>query len=127
MDAEDFPTPDVPVDTVAPAALRDRIDDGEDVFLLDTRMSAEYEEWHIEGETVESVNLPYFEFLDDEIDDDVLEQVPGDRTVTVVCAKGGASEYLRGRRGHRLRGLGDAAPVPAPLLRLSRLPAVRRR
>ena len=97
MDAEDFPTPDVPVDTVAPAALRDRIDDGEDVFLLDTRMSAEYEEWHIEGETVESVNLPYFEFLDDEIDDDVLEQVPGDRTVTVVRAKGGASEYVAGR------------------------------
>ena len=35
MDAEDFPTPDVPVDTVAPEALRDRIDNGEDVFLMD--------------------------------------------------------------------------------------------
>ncbi|MFT4881477.1 MAG: glyoxylase-like metal-dependent hydrolase (beta-lactamase superfamily II) [Salinirussus sp.] len=97
MDAEDFPTPNVPVDTVAPGALRDRIDDGEDVFLLDSRMTAEYEEWHIEGDSVESVNLPYFEFLDDEVDDDVLEQVPAGRTVTVVCAKGGASEYVAGR------------------------------
>jgi glyoxylase-like metal-dependent hydrolase (beta-lactamase superfamily II) len=97
MDAEDFPTPDVPVDTVAPEALRDRIDNGEDVFLLDARMNSEYEEWHIEGETVESVNVPYFEFLDEEIDDETLEQVPADRTVTVVCAKGGASEYVAGR------------------------------
>jgi glyoxylase-like metal-dependent hydrolase (beta-lactamase superfamily II) len=97
MDAEDFPTPDVPVDTVAPEALRDRIDNGEDVFLLDARMGSEYEEWHIEGETVESVNVPYFEFLDEEIDDETLEQVPADRTVTVVCAKGGASEYVAGR------------------------------
>ena len=110
MDAEDFPTPEVPVDTVAPETLRDRIDDGEDVFLLDTRMSSEYEEWHIEGEPVESVNVPYFEFLDEEVDDDVLAQVPGDRTVTVVCAKGGASEYVAGRlveRGYDVEHLED--------------------
>ena len=97
MDAEDFPTPDVPVDTVTPEALRDRIDNGEDVFVLDARMSSEYEEWHIEGETVESVNVPYFEFLDEEIPEEALEQIPADRTVTVVCAKGGASEYVAGR------------------------------
>ena len=97
MDAEDFPTPDVPVDTVAPEALRDRIDNDEDVFVLDARMSSEYEEWHIEGETVESVNVPYFEFLDEEIAEEALEQIPADRTVTVVCAKGGASEYVAGR------------------------------
>ena len=97
MDAEDFPTPDVPVDTVAPEALRDRIDSNENVFVLDARMSSEYEEWHIEGETVESVNVPYFEFLDEEIPEEALEQIPADRTVTVVCAKGGASEYVAGR------------------------------
>ena len=97
MDAEDFPTPDVPVDTVAPEALRDRIDSNENVFVLDARMSSEYEEWHIEGETVESVNVPYFEFLDEEIAEEALEQIPADRTVTVVCAKGGASEYVAGR------------------------------
>jgi glyoxylase-like metal-dependent hydrolase (beta-lactamase superfamily II) len=97
MDAEDFPTPDVPVDTVAPEALRDRIDNDEDVFVLDARMSSEYEEWHIEDETVESVNVPYFEFLDEEVPEEALEQIPADRTVTVVCAKGGASEYVAGR------------------------------
>jgi glyoxylase-like metal-dependent hydrolase (beta-lactamase superfamily II) len=96
MDAEDFPTPDADVDSIKPESLKSRIDDGEDVTLLDTRMNSEYETWRIDGETVDSINIPYFEFLDDEIDDDVLAQVPDDREVTVVCAKGGSSEYVAG-------------------------------
>ena len=96
MNADDFPTPDVDVESVDPASLKHRIDAGETVTLLDTRMESEYEKWRIDGETVTSINLPYFEFLDDDVDDDVLTQVPDDRTVTVVCAKGGASEYVAG-------------------------------
>jgi len=94
MDADDFPTPDVEVDSISPETLKDRIDNGESVTLLDTRMESEYEEWSIDGETVESINIPYFEFLEDEIDEDVLDQVPDDREVTVLCAKGGSSEYV---------------------------------
>jgi len=96
MNPEDFPTPDAEVESVAPETLRDRIDAGEDVTLLDARMSSDYEEWRIDGENVESTNVPYYEFLDDEVDDDVLEQIPDDREVTVLCAKGGASEYVAG-------------------------------
>jgi len=96
MNADDFPTPDVDVESVDPESLKDRIDAGEKVTLLDTRMESEYEKWRIDGETVTSINLPYFQFLDDDVDDDVLAQVPDDRTVTVVCAKGGASEYVAG-------------------------------
>jgi glyoxylase-like metal-dependent hydrolase (beta-lactamase superfamily II)/rhodanese-related sulfurtransferase len=101
MDADDFPTPSVEVDSIAPESLKDRIDDGEDVTLLDTRMESEYEKWRIDGETVESINIPYFEFLDDEIDEDVLARVPDDREVTVVCAKGGSSEYVAGELAER--------------------------
>ena len=97
MDADDFPTPDVDVDSVDPKSLKGRLDDGDDITLLDTRMESEYEKWRIDGETVDSINIPYFQFLDDEIDDDVLAQVPADRPVTVVCAKGGSSEYVAGR------------------------------
>ncbi|WP_026190359.1 MBL fold metallo-hydrolase [Halomicrobium katesii] len=96
MNAEDFPTPDADVASVAPETLKDRIDDGEDVTLLDARMSADYEEWRIDGESVTSINVPYFEFLDDEIDESVLDRIPDDREVTVLCAKGGASEYVAG-------------------------------
>jgi glyoxylase-like metal-dependent hydrolase (beta-lactamase superfamily II)/rhodanese-related sulfurtransferase len=96
MNAEDFPTPDADVESITPESLKDRIDAGEAVTLLDTRMQSEYEEWHIDGENVTSINVPYFEFLDEEIDEDVLDRIPDDREVTVLCAKGGASEYVAG-------------------------------
>jgi len=96
MNPEDFPTPDADVATVTPEALKGRIDAGEDVTLLDARMQSEYDEWHVDGETVESINVPYFHFLDEDVDDEVLEPVPDDREVTVLCAKGGASEFVAG-------------------------------
>ncbi|APX98348.1 MBL fold metallo-hydrolase [Natronorubrum daqingense] len=96
MDDMDFPVPDADVESVTPAELKGRIDAGEDVTLLDARMESDYEEWRINGETVSSINVPYFQFLDEEIDGDVLAQIPDDREVTVLCAKGGASEFVAG-------------------------------
>jgi len=43
MNAEDFPTPDAEVESVTPETLKARIDDGESVTSLETRMSGEYE------------------------------------------------------------------------------------
>ncbi|WP_290811891.1 MBL fold metallo-hydrolase [Halovivax sp.] len=96
MDEMDFPTPDVEIESVTPDELKARVDAGDEVALLDARMESDYEEWRIDGETVESINVPYFEFLDEELDEDVLAQVPDDRELTVLCAKGGASEYVAG-------------------------------
>ena len=103
MDADemDFPTPDSDVESIEPDSLKARIDDGDPVTLLDTRMSSDYEEWRIDGENVTSINVPYFEFLDEEIDDDVLARIPDDEHVTVLCAKGGASEYVAGALADR--------------------------
>ncbi|WP_121823203.1 MBL fold metallo-hydrolase [Halostella salina] len=110
MNADDFPTPDVDVYSVHPETLKDRIDAGEEVTLLDARMQSDYEEWRIDGENVTSINVPYFEFLEDDIDEDILEQIPDDREVTVLCAKGGASEYVAGtlaERGYAVDHLED--------------------
>ncbi|PCR88920.1 MBL fold metallo-hydrolase [Natrinema ejinorense] len=110
MDDMDFPTPDVEIESVSPDELKGRIDAGEDITLLDTRMESEYDEWRIDGATVESINIPYFEFLDDEIDDDVLARIPDDREITVLCAKGGSSEYVAGtlkERGYDVDHLED--------------------
>jgi len=110
MNADDFPTPDVDVDSVDPETLKDRIDAGEDVTLLDARMQSDYDEWRIDGDNVTSINVPYFEFLEDDIDEGVLERIPDDREVTVLCAKGGASEYVAGtlaERGYDVNHLED--------------------
>ena len=101
MNADDFPTPDADVETTDPESLKDRIDAGEDVTLLDARMQSDYDEWRIDGKNVTSLNIPYFEFLEDDIDGDVLDQIPDDREVTVLCAKGGASEYVAGTLAER--------------------------
>jgi len=103
MDPEemDFPTPESAVESISPESLKSRIDDGESVTILDSRMASDYEEWKVDGETVESINIPYFEFLDEEIDDDVLARIPEDEHVTVLCAKGGASEYVAGALADR--------------------------
>jgi glyoxylase-like metal-dependent hydrolase (beta-lactamase superfamily II)/rhodanese-related sulfurtransferase len=101
MNANDFPTPDVAVDELEPETLKDRIDAGEEVTLLDTRMESDYGEWKIDGANVTSINIPYFEFLDDEIEQDILDRIPTDRNVTVLCAKGGASEYVAGTLAER--------------------------
>ncbi|QGN07042.1 MBL fold metallo-hydrolase [Halorhabdus sp. CBA1104] len=92
----DFPEPDVLPETIEPATLKTRIDDGDAVTILDVRMSGEYDEWHIDGESVETTNVPYYEFLDEDIGEDVFESLPEDEQITVVCAKGKASEYIAG-------------------------------
>ena len=108
-EAMDFPTPEASVESVQPAALKARIDRGERVVLLDSRMQSDYEEWRIDGDGVESINVPYFEFLDEEIDDAVLESIPEDEHVTVLCAKGGASEYVAGALADRGYGVDHLA------------------
>ncbi|MFD1513391.1 MBL fold metallo-hydrolase [Halomarina rubra] len=92
---DDFPAPETPVDVLEPAALKDRIDTGEPVTVLDARMPADFEEWHIDGENVDIVNVPYFEFMDG-VEEEVLEQIPHGDPLVVLCAKGGASEFVAG-------------------------------
>ncbi|MFC7081321.1 MBL fold metallo-hydrolase [Halorussus caseinilyticus] len=110
MSEPEFPTPDVEVGSIEPETLKERIDAGEDVFVLDTRVPDDVEEWAIDGENVESLNVPYFEFLAGEPDEEVFEQLPDDREITVVCAKGGSSEYVAGElieRGYDAKNLAD--------------------
>ncbi|RLM90292.1 MBL fold metallo-hydrolase [Halobellus sp. Atlit-38R] len=96
MNADDLPTPDAEADAVSPTDLKAQIDAGDDVTILDVRMQSDYDEWHIDDDNVTSINLPYFQFLDDDIDDDVLEQIPDDDELVVLCAKGGSSEFVAG-------------------------------
>ncbi|MFW5937679.1 MAG: MBL fold metallo-hydrolase [Halanaeroarchaeum sp.] len=91
----DFPTPDVSVDSIEPDVLKAQIDEGEDVTILDVRVESEFEEWHIDGESVEVRNVPYFDFLDD-VDEELLERIPAGDPLVVVCAKGDSSEYVAG-------------------------------
>jgi len=81
------------IEAVEPADLRNAIDAGEPVTILDVRATEEFEEWHVDGENVTIENLPYVELVEG-ITDDHLSRVPDGGPLVVVCAKGGASEWV---------------------------------
>lgn len=95
------------VRSVTPEQLKHELDRGGKPFVLDVRNEDEFQQWRIEGkETVETLHIPYFDFIEDP--EANISKVPKDREITVVCAKGGASEYvaqLLSERGYRARNL----------------------
>jgi glyoxylase-like metal-dependent hydrolase (beta-lactamase superfamily II) len=80
-------------DAVTPLQLKQAMDAGQPLFLLDVRNAEEFRQWRIEGkQDVEVLHIPYFEFIEDP--DTTIARVPRDRHITVVCAKGGASAFV---------------------------------
>jgi len=58
-------------------------------FILDVRNETDFNDWKIEGENFEYLNIPYFDLLDGV--EEILDQIPTDKEVLVVCAKEGSS------------------------------------
>lgn len=69
--------------------LTKKIINKEPIFLLDVRNESDVQDWKIEGKAVEYLNVPYFELLDGV--EDMVENIPDDLDVLVVCAKEGSS------------------------------------
>jgi glyoxylase-like metal-dependent hydrolase (beta-lactamase superfamily II) len=61
----------------------------QELFILDVRNTSDFNDWKIEGENFEYLNIPYFELLDGV--EGILNQIPTDKEVLVVCAKEGSS------------------------------------
>jgi glyoxylase-like metal-dependent hydrolase (beta-lactamase superfamily II) len=61
----------------------------EPLFILDVRNESDFNDWKIEGENFEYLNIPYFDLLDGV--EEILDKVPTDKEVLVVCAKEGSS------------------------------------
>ncbi|HWO76813.1 MAG TPA: MBL fold metallo-hydrolase [Bacillus sp. (in: firmicutes)] len=61
----------------------------EELFILDVRNESDFQDWKIEGKNFEYLNIPYFELLDGV--EEILEKIPTDKEVLVVCAKEGSS------------------------------------
>jgi glyoxylase-like metal-dependent hydrolase (beta-lactamase superfamily II)/rhodanese-related sulfurtransferase len=93
MSDADFPEPTAPVESIDPETLFEQIDAGEEVTILDVRRPSSFEEWQIDGESVEIVNEPYYNFLDG-LDDDLLERIPEGDPLVVLCGEGKSSEYV---------------------------------
>ncbi|MFD6441504.1 MBL fold metallo-hydrolase [Peribacillus sp. NPDC060186] len=60
-----------------------------ELFILDVRNESDFNDWKIEGEKFEFLNIPYFDLLDGV--EEIMDQIPANKEVLVVCAKEGSS------------------------------------
>ena len=58
-------------------------------FIFDVRNVKDFEDWKVEGENIQYLNIPYFELIDGV--DEVAGQLPKDKEIVVICAKEGSS------------------------------------
>lgn len=80
------------IKTITVKDLVKKILNHSDIFILDTRNTDEFDDWKIEGRNVEIMNQPYFELLEGV--DSILDKLPKNKEIFVICAKGGASEFV---------------------------------
>lgn len=66
-----------------------KVIEDQSLFILDVRNKDAFEDWKIEGNNFNYLNIPYFELLDGV--EEILPQIPTDQDVLVVCAKEGSS------------------------------------
>ncbi len=74
----------------------------ERLFVLDVRNESDFQDWKIEGELVETLNIPYFDLLEGV--EGILHRIPEDKKVLVACAKEGSSRFV----GEQLAAAGIA-------------------
>ncbi|RPF51158.1 MBL fold metallo-hydrolase [Aquisalibacillus elongatus] len=80
------------VKTMNVQEIAKRVVNNEDLFVLDVRNEDAFQDWKVEGENFNYLNVPYFDLI--EGIEPIQDQVPTDRDVAVVCAKGGSSEFV---------------------------------
>jgi glyoxylase-like metal-dependent hydrolase (beta-lactamase superfamily II) len=64
----------------------------EELFILDVRNETDFNDWKIEGESIDIINIPYFDLLDGV--DPALDKIPDGKKILVVCAKEGSSQFV---------------------------------
>lgn len=64
----------------------------EELFILDVRNENDFNDWKIEGENIEIINIPYFDLIDGV--NPALDKISENKKVLVVCAKEGSSQFV---------------------------------
>ena len=78
--------------TITVKELARKVLNHEDIFILDARNTDDFDDWKIEGKNIEIINTPYFDLLEGV--DSILDKLPKNKEIFVICAKGGSSEFV---------------------------------
>ncbi|MEH6908059.1 MBL fold metallo-hydrolase [Neobacillus drentensis] len=79
----------MPLNIMTSKEVTQKVFNNEELFILDVRNESDFNDWKIEGENFNYLNVPYFELLDGV--DEILDKIPTAQEVLVVCAKEGSS------------------------------------
>lgn len=74
---------------ITPEKLNEWVVNKKEFFIFDVRNVKDFEDWKVEGENIQYLNIPYFELIDGI--DEVAGQLPKDKEIVVICAKEGSS------------------------------------
>lgn len=74
---------------ITAAEITKKVFNKEKLFILDVRNEDAFSDWKIEGANFTHVNVPYFELIDGV--EEIVDRLPKDEEILVVCAKEGAS------------------------------------
>lgn len=78
--------------TITPADLYQKITSQEKVVLLDVRAEEKYNDYHIEGTNVESLNVIKSEIFNlDEIKHEGIQSLPKAQEIVVTCTTGNSA------------------------------------
>ena len=77
------------VKAMSPKELTAKVINKEPMFILDVRNEDAFQDWKVEGQQFEYLNIPYFDLLDGV--EDILSAIPADKETIVICAKEGSS------------------------------------
>jgi glyoxylase-like metal-dependent hydrolase (beta-lactamase superfamily II) len=84
--------PETAIKTITVEQLARKVLKHEDLFILDARNTDDFDDWKIEGKNIEIINTPYFDLLEGV--DSIVDKLPKNKEIFVLCAKGGSSEFV---------------------------------
>ncbi|AMM92742.1 hypothetical protein UP17_09570 [Peribacillus simplex] len=77
------------VNPMTAAEVSKKVINKTDLFILDVRNESDFNDWKMEGENFDFLNIPYFDLLDGV--EEIINQIPAHKEILVVCAKEGSS------------------------------------
>jgi glyoxylase-like metal-dependent hydrolase (beta-lactamase superfamily II) len=80
------------INKITAKEITEKVLNKENLFVLDVRNETDFNDWKIEGQNFEYLNVPYFELIDGI--EPIQDKLPTDREILVVCAKEGSSKMV---------------------------------
>jgi glyoxylase-like metal-dependent hydrolase (beta-lactamase superfamily II) len=82
----------MPVKEMTAKEVAKKVINKEELFILDVRNESDFNDWKIEGKNIEILNTPYFDLLEGV--EEIMDTIPTNKEVLVVCAKEGSSIFV---------------------------------